>query len=338
MASITYKCPNCGGGLVFDPASQQFHCEYCISDFTKEQLEELNPAQEAARTVVYQCPSCGAEVVTEETTAATFCFYCHNPVVLLERLEGAFEPDGVVPFVLTREEAVKRFTDWIRKKRYVPNAFFSKDQIETMTGIYFPYWLYSCQVDGQMEADASKVRVWRSGRMEYTETKRFQIRRQGSLSIRNMTKNALKRTDKRLVEGVLPFQFDKMQPYVPGYLSGFLAEKRDMEQAELAQGVEQEALSYAQEELQGEISGYTSVSVRDRQARIQDPQWKYVLLPVWTLTYRERENGKIYYFACNGQTGAICGELPVDKRKLTILFGQIFVPLLAILLAVGYWL
>ena len=43
MAAITYKCPNCDGGLVFDPASQKYHCEYCLSDFTQEELERLSP-------------------------------------------------------------------------------------------------------------------------------------------------------------------------------------------------------------------------------------------------------------------------------------------------------
>lgn len=42
MAAITYKCPNCDGGLVFDPSSQKYHCEYCLSDFTQEELESLS--------------------------------------------------------------------------------------------------------------------------------------------------------------------------------------------------------------------------------------------------------------------------------------------------------
>ena len=103
MAVITYKCPNCDGGLIFDPESQKFHCEYCLSYFSEEELRNNAPAseneakaseqaqeaqvtQEAPNTsVIYTCPSCGAEVVTDETTAATFCFYCLNPVVLSGR-------------------------------------------------------------------------------------------------------------------------------------------------------------------------------------------------------------------------------------------------------------
>lgn len=46
MEIQSYKCPNCGGGLVFDPKTQKFKCEYCLSAFTEETLKEM---EEAAR-------------------------------------------------------------------------------------------------------------------------------------------------------------------------------------------------------------------------------------------------------------------------------------------------
>ena len=39
MTVVSFKCPNCDGELVFDPASQKFHCGYCLSDFTKQELD-----------------------------------------------------------------------------------------------------------------------------------------------------------------------------------------------------------------------------------------------------------------------------------------------------------
>ena len=92
MEGITYKCPNCGGDLTFDPASGKYKCEYCLSSFTQEEAEKANPkaaealngeddaagAQEASdaqkessteetkgeteqgEAVVYTCPNCGA--------------------------------------------------------------------------------------------------------------------------------------------------------------------------------------------------------------------------------------------------------------------------------------
>ena len=97
--------------------------------------------------------------MTDETTAASFCYYCHNPVVLAGRMTGGYHPDFVIPFAIDRDKAVEIFTQWIGKKKYVPNAFFSKDQIEKISGVYFPYWLYSCQVDGDMEAEGTKIKT-----------------------------------------------------------------------------------------------------------------------------------------------------------------------------------
>ena len=28
MAVISFKCPNCGGELIFDPETQKYKCEY----------------------------------------------------------------------------------------------------------------------------------------------------------------------------------------------------------------------------------------------------------------------------------------------------------------------
>ena len=88
MALVSYKCPNCGGSVVFDPKKQKFCCEFCMSEFTKEEMEaaalkstETSGTQEessAADTaqnnnagstnqnedaLVYICPSCGAPPV-----------------------------------------------------------------------------------------------------------------------------------------------------------------------------------------------------------------------------------------------------------------------------------
>ena len=64
----------------------------------------------------------------------SFCYYCHNPVVLGKRLEGSYLPNKIIPFEIGREDAEKKFLDFVSKKKYVPKAFFNKKQIESMTG------------------------------------------------------------------------------------------------------------------------------------------------------------------------------------------------------------
>ncbi|MBS6642618.1 MAG: TFIIB-type zinc ribbon-containing protein [Clostridiaceae bacterium] len=352
MSVITYKCPNCGGGLEFDPSGQNYKCSYCLSEFTQETLYEAEKVksreQNAAETdsgddvrsqpVLYTCPSCGAEIVADETTTASFCYYCHNPVVLAGKMTGGYHPDFVIPFAIDREKAVEIFTQWIGKKKYVPKAFYSPDQIEKISGVYFPYWLYSCSVDGKLDAEGTKIKTWVMGNIRYTETQKFKVDRSGRMRVEHVTRNALKKANRQLVEGVLPFEMKELREFTTGYLSGFIAENRDMNSQEFAADVAAEVRQYAQNSIKNQVQGYDSLNVKACRIDMDDELWKYALMPVWTLTYRDQIKNKIYYFACNGQTGKICGELPVDKGKLAVLFAKVFFPVLAVLLAAGYFI
>ena len=369
MAAITYKCPNCGGGLIFEPNAQKYRCEYCLSDFTQEQLEEIWEKQKEAEAgdevqpesevgmpsepqsgqpesetgqpeaaVLYTCPSCGAQIVTDETTSATFCYYCHNPIVLGGRLEGSFKPDYVIPFRIDRKKAEEIFSQWISHKRFVPEAFYNKKQIETMTGVYFPYWLYGCRVEGQLKAQGTRLRVWTAGDLRYTETKIYDVDRQGTMDVDHVARGALQKANRELVDSVLPYKMEEKKDFAMGYLSGFLAENRDMEKQQFVQEVQSEVREFALSNLQAQVGDYSSVQIQQKNVTVSGEEWSYALLPVWTLTYNDKARGKIYYFALNGQTGKVCGELPVDNKKLIILFLSVFLPLFVLLLIGGYFL
>lgn len=361
MSAISYKCPNCGGDLRFDPSSQKYKCEYCISLFSQEELEAANPqaskekdeaphmhsrqrAQEASQgsggeqgAVVYACPSCGAEIVTDATTAATFCYYCHNPVVLQGKLSGEYEPDLVIPFAVDKKEAVDSFLKYVRSKKFVPRDFFCKEQIEKISGVYFPFWVYSCSAKGQWNGNGDQVRVWRMGDLEYTETKVFDVERTAELDFRNLTRDALNKENRQLVEAVQPFRIEEAKKFSMGYLSGFLAEKRDIEKSELSEGLKGEVRDYAEKMMRASVSGYMTTRTRDTNVRMREESWKYLLLPVWVLTYKGAD-GKLYYYAMNGQTRKVCGVLPLDKGRMAMLFLGIFLPLFLLLLMGGYFL
>ena len=46
MSAISFKCPNCDGELVFDPATQKYKCEYCCSYFQREEINGQGAADE----------------------------------------------------------------------------------------------------------------------------------------------------------------------------------------------------------------------------------------------------------------------------------------------------
>ena len=342
MEVITYKCPNCGGDLTFDPASGKYKCEYCLSSFTQEEAEKANPkaaealngeddaagAQEASdaqkessteetkgeteqgEAVVYTCPNCGAEIVTDATTAATYCFYCHNPVVLSGRLSGEYMPDFVLPFKISKEQAIEKFLSFTRKKHFIPKDFFEKSQVQKMTGVYFPYWIYGGDFETDYIARGRKVRVWQTGDVEYTETSIYDVRREGEVRVDGLSRNALNKADRDLIECVQPYRLEEMQPFSMGYLSGFQAEKRDIEQAQIAP--EKMKLSPKRED------------------------WRYVLFPVWTLTYPGKD-GKVYYYAMNGQTGTINGDFPYERKRALLTSAVSALLVLIVMLIGGYF-
>lgn len=349
MSAITYKCPNCDGGLVFDPESGTYVCEYCLSKFSQEDLngpsqeqsvqeevqtEESAQNEAAEGAVEYHCPSCGAEIITDATTAATFCFYCHNPIVLTGRLDGEYLPDGIIPFKITKEEAVERFHEWIQRKKFIPKGFYSKKQIEKLSGVYFPYWIYDCKTNGSMTGTARDLRVWRVGELEYTETKTYAVRRAGNISFRHFPKTALQKAQTAMLKGIFPYEFGAMEKFHMGFLSGFQAEKRDIEKDSLTKEVQQQMKEYAQKRMRDTITGHHSFSMQTQSCEIGEEVFRYTLLPVWVLTYRER-GSQVYYFAMNGQTGEIVGKLPVDRMKLTSLGVIVFVAVFALMLLGG---
>lgn len=363
MSVISYKCPNCDGELIFDPKTQKYKCEYCFSLFSQEELDAMQPAEAQEETVeetaeqeenmqgadgqatddakeamMYTCPSCGAEIVTDATTAASFCYYCHNPVVLQGRLSGKFLPDKIIPFSIDKKAAEQKFLEYVGKKKFIPRAFFNKKQISRMSGVYFPYWLYETSMEGNMQAQATKVRVWRSGDTEYTETRFFEVERQGDILLKDMTENALKKANHILAEGVLPYRMEEAKPFQFGYLSGFLAEKRDIEKDEVSAGLKKEAEEYADKMLRETVRGYDSVTKQHNSFSKRKEEYDYTLLPVWTVTYQGK-NGKTYYYSMNGQTGKVCGELPVDYKKVSItaLIAGVAVFLLALIGGYFIW-
>ena len=57
------------------------------------------------------------------------------------------------------------------------------------------------------------------------------------------------------------------------------------------------------------LSGHTNF-------RATNVKMKYVLLPAWVLTYKGGKDGAPYYYMMNGQTGKVCGKLPIDKKRV----------------------
>ena len=358
MSVISYKCPNCGAELVFDPETQKLKCEYCLSDFDKDEVEKLTkenthntPGKELVEDSsdsvyydvpngganLYTCPSCGAEIITEPTTSATTCWYCHNPVVFTKQLSEEFRPAMVIPFKKSKEQALETFKAWCSKKKFLPSDFCTPRQFENITGLYVPYWLVDCDTNGYLSGTGKKVRSWRSGNYRYTKTDIYSIRRAAEMSFKYLPHDASKKAEDKVMESIAPFDYSDLEDFSYSYLSGFISEKYDVTKEEVYPLIKQRVEAAVTKELRSSVHGYSSTSYATQNVQVNRTRFHYVLMPVWMLTYQYA--GKTYLYAMNGQTGKTYGSMPISKSKLNrftiILFIVLFVILLVGILFVG---
>lgn len=349
---FTHKCPNCDGPLLFDPKTQKFHCEYCLSTFTEEEIasyeqqshteepHQASSTQTEENMDIFSCSSCGAQIVTDSTTAATFCYFCHNPVILSGRVSGKFLPEKVLPFKIEKEEAIKKFLSWTGKKHFIPKSFFNKQQIEKLTGVYFPYWAVNASIDGSLQGTGTKVRIWRVGDIEYTETKKFKVKRKGRMKFSDFVQNALsKNTVDKMIDSVQPFPIEQAVDFKTQYLAGFQAEKRDIEYENIQEHVQKDLKNYATSLLKNTVSEYSFSNNITINHVFKDETKHYLLLPIWIVTYKSSDSSKkTYYYAMNGQTGKTSGVLPIDYKHLVLTSSGIFLIILIIGLIGGWFL
>ena len=69
------------------------------------------------------------------------------------------------------------------------------------------------------------------------------------------------------------------------YLSGFLAEKRDLSERISRRSLTGKFRSSAKTHAES-VEGYSTVAVHDSRVEDVKQDWDYVLLPVWALTYK----------------------------------------------------
>lgn len=329
MDIVEYKCPNCSADLKFEPSTQKLSCEYCGGSFTIEEIKKLfakneSQAKEQTKeqekdfsenTNLYHCSSCGAEIMATNQQTALFCYYCHNPVILSGKMTGKYRPQKVIGFKISREDAVKKFQDWCFK-RFVPNDFKTDKQLEKITGLYVPFWLTNGTVKVDFNAKATKVRHWTSGSYNYTETKEYEIIRAGGIKTEGVPADGSERIEDELMESIEPFNYEGMKDFSMSYLSGFYAEKFDIDNEKMLPRVKERLAAACKKIAMDSIKDYTTVEVKKEKYDVIDVKTEYAMLPVWFMSYKYKD--QVYEFVMNGQTGKIAGTPPLDEGKLRL--------------------
>lgn len=338
-----FKCPNCSAPLAWSAELQKLHCEACGSAFAPD--EEFLKTQgvkndtefdwgdykkklqteplDGVRT--YTCVSCGATVEVDENTAATKCPYCDNNVILNEQLSGGIRPNAIIPFKITPKELPDRVRAFFKHRPLLPKSFLSDNVIGKAQGVYVPFWLYDCKVEGPMNLQGVIVHTYTRGDYRITETNYYLLERDGEMCFSRIPVDGSVKMDDDLMDSIEPFNYGELVDFQSDYLTGYLADRFDDDPDACLPRASKRLMHSAESVMKGTCHGFGEISFVSNGMQITDANVRYVLLPVYLLNCEY--GGKQYRYAINGQTGKVVGDLPISKAKSWLYFGGGFLAL-----------
>lgn len=345
-SAIDHNCPNCDAILKFNPHGGNWKCDYCRSEFNLEQLtsyeakQKLEEKEVKAQTNeegldVYTCNNCGASIVVDPNVSTTSCVYCKNTAILKDKLHGEFNPNFVIPFKHTKEDAIAAFKKLGKGKILMPKAFNIKKNIKEISGIYIPFWLFDFDASGEIDADCKRITTWRSGNYRYTKTDTYFATRGGNMNFNRIPVDGSKRFPNDIMNSIEPFDYNDLKDFNFSYLSGFLSEKYDMTSEEVISEAQNRAKNTFIDEMKSDIKGYNTVIPVSNNINLNNTKKLYVLLPVWMLNVKYKD--KIHTIAMNGQTGKMVGNIPIDYKKAILIWILVFAITFAIMYLLYYF-
>ena len=334
MAAIKeYKCPNCGGTVKFDSSTQNMKCPYCDTEFEIEALEAYQKevaipekdnynwdgkgdlqewgADELNDLTQGSCPSCGAELLGDKNTAAMVCPSCGNTQIMVKQLTGLLKPDYVIPFKLDKKAATEALKNFYKGKKLLPNSFKSENRINSIQGVYLPFWLFDANANGHIRYKATKTKSWSDANYNYTKTDYYSIIRDGSIAFEKVPVDGSEKMDDSYMDAIEPFNYADMKDFQTAFLSGYIAEKYDVDADNSRERAGQRIKTTLETEFAKSVSGYSSVAKESSAVDIEGGKVSYSLFPAWILNTKYKNEN--YMFLMNGQSGRLVGKLPSDN-------------------------
>ena len=284
----------------------------------------------------FQCNSCGGEIIGSPDMVSARCPWCNNNFVATGQLTSTRVPDRMIPFAMTKEQALEAFKANMKGLKLIPREF-KQVSVDDIQGVYVPYWLYDATVAGEGNFSCENLRTWTDSDYEYTQHQEYQVYRSANVAFLDVPVAGTTKVTDKLTESIEPFDYTKSVAFSPAYLTGFMTNKYDVEAQDANPRALERMKDSTEEVLRNSISGYDTVSTINTSIQPAFGELEYVFLPMWLMNVDFQ--GKNYNYAMNGQTGKFVGTFPVSERKywggligiaipIAIIFGAIFIPFL----------
>ncbi len=333
-----YACPSCGAALEFAPGTAGLTCPYCQAtldiaapaagsvklDYAAYAGEPPTPALELPACEV-ACVNCGSQ--QQLAVVAGRCGSCKGPIVITDDCGGQLKsPDGVVPFVVTKEQAGTAFTAWSTSRWFAPTALKKVVRTDSMRGTYVPHWGFDDRTTTDYEGQrgehyyTTETYTTQENGRSVTHTRQVQHTAWYPASGRvqrdfvDVLASGVTEPDAELLGKLGPWSTAAATGYQSEYLAGFDAPRYSVEagmgfavaKQEMAQVIEQDCRS----DIGGDEQRVSAMTTYD-----QEVLFRLLLLPLWLATYAF--GGKVFDVYVNANTGKVIGERPYSWVKIT---------------------
>ena len=253
---------------------------------------------------IYTCTACGAELALTDTEISAFCSYCGQPTIVFDRMEKTTMPDSIIPFVITKEEALKKVRHRLDKGLLIPNKV-KKFEVERLKGIYIPYWLFDADYEDSMVIKS----VVKTGKTTVA-TRYYRVN--GRCKLFYYPVDASKNLNDRASRKLEPYDYSGLRPFNIAYMSGFYSDRFDMSADTMMTiamyRAQRQMCELASSQIPGEEHG-----IMEGAPMFHVKKKYYIMLPAWFMTFLYE--GKPYTIMVNGQTGKVVGTVPFSKKK-----------------------
>jgi DNA-directed RNA polymerase subunit RPC12/RpoP len=301
---------------------------------------------ERPETSSFACGRCGAALRFDGLRAQT-CPYCASPTIV-ERPESQDQPAPrfVVTFAGDRAAARRSLERWLGRRRIFADSAFARARVEDLRGVYLPAYLYSAvgtteysaqigenytETEDYTTTDERGRSVTKQRTVTRTEYRPLSGRHVGYLA--DVVVSASAGLDNAELAAIEPFDLKQLRRYTPALISGWIAEESSRDADACMQASRHEAGDLLGDQLRRFMPGdsYSDLSYHSTVSwESLDP----ILVPVWVLAVRYRDDKPPIRVVINGQTGAVAGRVPLSIGKLV----AALTVLLAIAAAIWWWL
>lgn len=347
------KCPRCGSSdIAYDIPQRALVCSYCRHSFNEPNAHDTfgftSPIAELRGVVIgagseeivedqdvmtLKCQGCGADVVIRlDEQLQSRCHWCRQTLSVNTQVPNGAVPDAVLPFTISRDEAVERVREFVGARRtFADRRFLREFTPENVLGVYMPYLMVDANIHAELagvgedtvRTYTERVKVGdREETRTYYDVDVHQVGRKFDLLVDDLATQSSTRYHRDrnesatnyVLRAIQPFDVEHALVYNSNYLTGYTSERRDMDIEDVDPEVVDKFLAIARARVRPTLQKYDrGVRWEQEGVAVRGARWVAVLLPVWL--YSQYDGTLSHYVAVNGRTGQTMGSIPISQPR-----------------------